>query len=72
LLSTVSRFVLVCRSTTGVAPLTVIVSCTPPTRISAFTVVTPPPESSSAGRCTVANPGSVNVTPYVPGGRSTI
>jgi hypothetical protein len=72
LLSTVSRFVLVCTSTTGVAPLTLIVSATPLTRISAFTVVTPPPEISSPSRWTVAKPGSENVTAYVPGRRSTI
>src|SRR5262245_47667677 len=70
--STTSRFVLVCVSTTGVAPETVIVSSTAPTRRSALIVVTPAPVSTTPSRLTVENPDSVKVTVYVPGLRSTI
>ena len=51
-----------CTSTTGVAPVTVIVSSTPPTRMSALTVAVTAPASSMPSRLTVAKPGSVNVT----------
>ena len=44
--STTSRLVLVWVSTTGVAPVTVTVSSTAPTRMSALIVVTPAPVSS--------------------------
>ena len=49
-------------STTGASPLTVIVSATPPTFRSAFTVAMKLPVSSIPSRLTVANPDSVNVT----------
>src|SRR5215475_13091727 len=70
--STTSRLVLVWTSTTGVTPVTVTVSATEPTRMSALIVVTPAPVSSIASRLMVANPDSVNVTLKVPGSRSTI
>ena len=57
-------------STTGASPLTVTVSCTPPTRRSAFTVAMKLPASSIPSRLTALNPGSVNVTEYVPGRKS--
>src|SRR5688572_19364232 len=59
-------------STTGVTPVTVTVSWTELTFMSAFTVMTPAPATSTPGRATVAKPGSVNVTEYVPGRRSMI
>ncbi len=62
--------VVLCKSTVGVAPETVIVSSTAPTARSAFAVTTLVPVSSSSSRTTVLNPGSVNVTRYVPGRRS--
>ncbi len=69
--SVISRLVLA-TSTIGVSPVTVIVSCTPPTRISPFTVVTAVPLMMRPSLFTVAKPGSVNVTEYVPGRRSSI
>ena len=51
-----------CTSTTGVAPLTVIVSATPPTRISAEIVSVDEPVSCRPSRFTVVKPGSVKVT----------
>ena len=54
--------VLVCTSTTGVSPVTVIVSCTPPTRRSALIVMTLAPLTSTPSRTTVTKPGSVKVT----------
>jgi hypothetical protein len=51
-----------CTSTTGVSPVTVMVSSTPPTRISTPMLMTPAPETSTASRFIVVNPGSVNVT----------
>jgi len=68
-LSTVSRFVL-CTSTTGVSPLTVIVSSSAPTRISIGMVSTAVPEISMPSRFTVLKPVSVKVIEYVPGFRS--
>ena len=63
LLSTCSRLVLVCTSTTGDSPVTVIVSCTPPTRISALTVRhAAAAQLESLARATVTNPGRVKVT----------
>ena len=70
-LSVVCRLVL-WTSTIGVSPVTVIVSVTAPTFISAFTVAVKDPVSSMPSRTTVVKPGSVNVTEYVPGRRSTI
>ena len=57
----ISRLVL-CTSTTGVSPVTVIVSCTPPTRSSASTAMTAEPLTMTPSRLTVAKPASVNVT----------
>ena len=54
--------VVLCRSTVGVAPETVIVSSTVPTAMSALTVTTLVPSSSTLSRTTVLNPGSVNAT----------
>ena len=51
-----------CTSTIGVSPVTVIVSSTAPTRRSAFTVATKLPVSTIPSRLTALNPGSVNVT----------
>src|SRR5262245_61116794 len=68
-LSTVSRFVL-CTSTTGVSPVTVIVSCSAPTRISIGIVSTAVPAISMPSRLTVLKPVSANVSEYVPGFRS--
>ena len=51
-----------CASTTGLAPVTVIVSSTAPTRISALTVGVKPADSSIPSRRTVEKPVSVNVT----------
>ena len=56
-------------STTGDSPVTVIVSSTAPTRISALTDAVNVPVSSTPSRRTVLNPGSVMVTVYVPGRR---
>ena len=51
-----------CTSTTGVWPVTVIVSSTAPSFISASTVAVNEPVSSMPSRLNVLNPGSVNVT----------
>ena len=51
-----------CTSTSGVSPVTVIVSAMPPTRISIGIVTVCVPESSMFARLTVVKPGSVNVT----------
>ena len=61
-----------CTSTIGDSPVTVIVSWTAPTRRSALTVAVIRPVSSMPSRLTLENPGSVNVTSYVPARRSTI
>ena len=61
LLRTISRLAL-WTSTTGVSPVTVIVSATPPTFISALMVAVKVPVSSMPSRLTVVNPGSVKVT----------
>src|SRR6185503_12450946 len=58
-----------CTSTIGDSPVTVIVSSTAPTRMSAFTSAVNDPVSSTPSRRTVLNPGSVMVTVYVPGRR---
>jgi hypothetical protein len=49
-------------STVAAAPVTVMVSSTAPTCMSAFTVAVNDPVSSIPSRLTVLNPGSVNVT----------
>ena len=51
-----------CVSTTGDAPLTVIVSATAPTRSSTLIVAVKPVGSSIPSRLTVLNPGRVTVT----------
>src|SRR5687768_10431393 len=65
------RFAL-CRSTTGLSPDTVMVSCRDPTGRSALTLATKSVGTSTASRLTVLNPVRVNVTVYTPGRRSTI
>ena len=49
-------------STVGAAPVTVTVSVTAPTRMSAFTVAVKDAVSSMPSRLTVLNPVSVKVT----------
>jgi hypothetical protein len=49
-------------STMGDSPVTVIVSCSVPTFISAFTVAMKSDVSSMPSRTTVPKPGSVKVT----------
>ena len=56
-------------STTGDSPVTVMVSSTAPTRISAFTDAVNDPVNSMPSRRTVLNPGSEMVTVYAPGRR---
>src|SRR5438477_10118798 len=56
----------------GVAPLTVIVSSTAPTFMSALMLAANEPVSSMPSRFTVLKPVSVNETEYVPGRRLTI
>ena len=51
-----------CTSTIGVSPLTVIVSASVPTLSSALTAAVNDPVSSSPSRLTVPKPVSVNVT----------
>ena len=63
---------MLCTSTIGDAPVTVSVSVTPPTARSASIVALNEPESSTPSRFTWLNPGSANVTEYVPGGRLTM
>ena len=53
--------VALCTSTTGDSPVTVIVSSSPPTRMSTGIVSVWLPVSSMPSRFTVLNPGSVNV-----------
>ena len=54
--------VALCTSTSGVSPVTVMVSARVPTFISAVTLATNEPDSSMPSRRKVWNPGSVNVT----------
>ena len=61
-----------CTSTIGVSPVTVIVSSSVPTFMSALTVTVPEPPSSMPSRLTTLKPVRVKVTVYVPGRRSTI
>src|SRR3989442_3490552 len=56
-----------CVSTTGAAVDTMTVSSTDPTLNSAFTGAVKPAVNSMPSRRTGENPGSVNVTVYVPG-----
>ena len=58
---TTSRLAL-CTSTTGVSPVTVIVSASAPTRISIGIVTTCEPDSSMFSRFTVVKPRSVKVS----------
>jgi hypothetical protein len=68
-LMTTSRLAL-WTSTTGVSPVTVIVSAMPPTRISAGMDNVWVPDSSMPPRLTVMKPASENVSSYVPARRS--
>ena len=56
------RVVMFCTSTTGVSPVTVIVSATAPTFRSALTFAVKSDVSSMPSRRTVVKPVSVNVT----------
>ena len=58
-----------CVSTTGDAPVTVIVSSRSPTASWPLTVAVNPVVSSTPARRSVENPARVNVTVYVPGRR---
>ena len=60
---------MLCTSTIGVTPDTVIVSVTPPTVISASICAVNAPVSSIPSRFTWLKPGSAKVTVYVPGGK---
>jgi hypothetical protein len=51
-----------CRSTTGDSPVTVMVSSSEPTRMSALTLAVAEPESSTPSRETVLNPDNTNRT----------
>jgi hypothetical protein len=51
-----------CTSTVGASPVTVIVSSSAPTRMSALTVAVNDDVSSMPPRLTVLNPGRVKVT----------
>ncbi len=51
-----------CTSTIGVSPVTVIVSSSVPTFMSAFTSTVPEPPSSTASRLTILKPVSVKLT----------
>src|SRR5437870_1268316 len=66
------RVVTFCRSTTGVAPVTVTVSSTAPTRSWTSTFAANPVVNPIRSRTTVLKPVSVKVTLYVPGRSSTI
>src|SRR4051812_9865555 len=57
-------------STTGVSPVTVMVSSSPPTFMSTGIVRVWVPESTMFSRLTVLKPGSVNDSEYTPGRRS--
>src|SRR5215831_2830354 len=59
-------------STTGVSPVTVTVSATAPTRMSALTLAVNDPVSSMPSRFVALKPESVNVTEYVPGRKFSI
>ncbi len=63
-----SRLVLT-TSTIGDSPVTVTVSATAPTFISASILTTPVPDINTSSRLKVENPASVNVTRYMPGCR---
>ncbi len=54
-------------STTGLAPVTVMVSSRLPTRISASTLAVNPAASRIPSRTTVVNPSRAKVTLYSPG-----
>ena len=53
---------LFCTSTTGLAPVTVMVSATSPTRMSALTVAVKPDVNSRPSRLTEPKPVNANVT----------
>ena len=68
---TLLRFVF-CTSTVGDSPVTVTVSSTAPTDMSALMVAAKEPLSSMPSRLKALNPVSVKVSEYAPGRRSTI
>jgi hypothetical protein len=70
-LSTCDR-VVVCTSTVGEVPATVTVSSSAPTLRSLLTVIVKLAGSSRPSRLIVEKPGSVNVSVYTPGRRSTM
>jgi hypothetical protein len=77
MLSMTSRLMTCCwftfrRSTTGLAPATVIVSLTEPTASFPSISAVNPTVSLTPSRTTVLNPVSVKVTVYVPGVNPTI
>ncbi len=55
-----------CVSTTGVSPVTVTVSCSDPTRRSAFTVAVNAVVNSTPSRRSELKPCSVKITLYIP------
>jgi hypothetical protein len=57
-------------STSGAAPVTVIVSSTAPTCIETLTFAVNAAGNSIPSRLTTLKPGNVNVTVYTPGRRS--
>ena len=61
-----------CVSTIGVSPVTVMVSSSAPTFMSALMFAVNAPVSSMPSRLTVLKPVSVKVIEYVPVRRSTI
>ena len=69
--STICRRTL-CTSTMGDSPVTVMVSVSSPTRMSALMVAVKVPSRAMPSRLTVLNPGNVNVTVYCPARRSTM
>ena len=54
--------VVLCTSTSGLAPVTVIVSSIPPTAISASILAVNPAVSTTPSRMIVEKPGSVKLT----------
>jgi len=69
--STICRLML-CTSTIGDSPVTVIVSVSSPTRRSTLIVAVKDPSRATPSRFTVENPDSEYVTVYDPARRSTI
>ena len=69
---TTSRRPLVCTSTTGLSPVTVMLSSREPIRISTLIGAVKLASSSMLSRTTVLKPGNLNDTVYTPGRKSTI